>query len=188
MLQIFEHAPHSVRQRAGVRVAQGIDRQYSPFIFKFQGQEIVPAESIYAVFEAKQSINAGLVEYAQMKAATVRRLHRTSLPIPTASGMVPAKKPGHIIAGILTFESDWSPALGDSLLKALQAGTGEAHLDLGCIAAHGIFTYESSGLHRVVPRGKPATAFLFELIARLQELATVPMIEVHAYAKWLSED
>jgi hypothetical protein len=48
------------------------DRQYSPFIFKFQGQEIVPAESIYAVFEAKQSINAGLVEYAQMKAATVR--------------------------------------------------------------------------------------------------------------------
>jgi uncharacterized protein DUF6602 len=164
------------------------DRQYSPFIFKFQGQEIVPAESIYAVFEAKQSINAGLVEYAQMKAATVRRLHRTSLPIPTANGMVPAKKPGHIIAGILTFESDWSPALGDSLLKALQAGTGEAHLDLGCIAAHGIFTYESRGPHILVPRGKPATAFLFELIARLQELATVPMIDVRAYAKWLSED
>ena len=32
------------------------DRQYSPFIFKFQGQTVVPAESVYAVFEAKQAI------------------------------------------------------------------------------------------------------------------------------------
>lgn len=35
------------------------DRQYSPFIFKFNEQIIVPAESVYAVFEAKQS---GFVE------------------------------------------------------------------------------------------------------------------------------
>ncbi len=34
------------------------DRQYSPFIFNYQGQTIIPAESVYAVFEAKQSINA----------------------------------------------------------------------------------------------------------------------------------
>ena len=32
---------------------------------------------------------------------------------------------------------------------------------------------------------KPATAFLFELIARLQSIATVPMIDIRAYAKWL---
>ena len=31
------------------------DRQYSPFIFKYQGQTIIPAESAYAVFEAKQT-------------------------------------------------------------------------------------------------------------------------------------
>ena len=35
------------------------DRQYSPFIFQLSGQTIIPAESVYAVFEAKQSINAG---------------------------------------------------------------------------------------------------------------------------------
>jgi hypothetical protein len=34
--------------------------------------------------------------------------------------------------------------------------------------------------------GKPATAFLLELIARLQASATVPMIDVRAYAKWLA--
>ena len=69
------------------------DRQYSPFIFNFENQKVVPAESIYAVFEAKQTIDAKLIRYAQDKAASVRRLHRTSLPIPTASGVVPAKKP-----------------------------------------------------------------------------------------------
>ena len=56
------------------------DRQYSPFIFNFQNQTIVPAESVYAAFEAKQTINADQVAYAQRKVASVRRLHRTSLP------------------------------------------------------------------------------------------------------------
>lgn len=40
------------------------DRQYSPFIFNFQGQQIVPAESVYAVFEAKQTIDAGVIAYS----------------------------------------------------------------------------------------------------------------------------
>ena len=57
------------------------DRQYSPFIFQYQGQTIVPAESVYAVFEAKQTINADHVAYARSKVATVRRLHRTSMNI-----------------------------------------------------------------------------------------------------------
>jgi hypothetical protein len=60
------------------------DRQYSPFIFQYQGQTVIAAESVYAAFEAKQTINADQVSYAQKKAASVRRLHRTSLPIPSA--------------------------------------------------------------------------------------------------------
>jgi hypothetical protein len=163
------------------------DRQYSPFIFKFQGQEIVPAESVYAVFEAKQTVNAVLVDYAMKKAATVRGLHRTTVPIPTANGVVPAKKPGHILAGILAFESAWKPPLGDALVTALKKGDEAERLDMGCIAAHGTFTWDAAGFHTVIPQGKPATAYLLELIARLQELATVPMIDVRAYAKWLSD-
>src|SRR5581483_1131480 len=54
------------------------DRQYSPFIFQYQGQTIVPAESVYAVFEAKQTINAEQVKYTRKKVASVRRLRRTS--------------------------------------------------------------------------------------------------------------
>jgi hypothetical protein len=162
------------------------DRQYSPFIFRFQGQTIVPAESVYAAFEAKQSINAGEVGYAQKKVASVRRLHRTSLPIPSAGGILPAKPLQHIIGGLVTFESDWDPALGKTLLDALAGAEPDGRLDLGCVAAHGMFVCDANGCHTVTPQGKAATAFLFELIARLQSSATVPMIDIRAYAKWLA--
>ncbi len=82
------------------------DRQYSPFIFKYQGQTIIPAESVYAVFEAKQTINATLVEYAQKKISSVRKLRQTSLEIPHAGGVYPPKPPIKILGGFLSFESD----------------------------------------------------------------------------------
>lgn len=162
------------------------DQQYSPFIFKFEGQIIVPAESVYAVFESKQAISADQVSYAQKKVATVRHLHRTSLPIPYAGGTYPAKKPVHILGGLLTFESDWNPPLGEPLTEALDRGEREGRLDLGCVAAHGIFGCDAADCYTITPQGKPATAFLFELIARLQNTATVPMIDIRAYARWLA--
>ena len=70
------------------------DRQYSPFIFRYEEQTIIPAESVYAVFEAKQTLNKEHIEYAREKVASVRRLHRTSLPIPHAGGTYPPK-PAH---------------------------------------------------------------------------------------------
>jgi len=161
------------------------DRQYSPFIFSYEGQTIIPAESVYAVFEAKQTINAKLVAYAQDKVASVRRLHRTSLPIPHAGGTYPAKPLAPILGGILALESDWSPALGASLEAALTTGDPDGSVDIGCVAAHGIFCRNASGGYVLTPEGKPATAVLFELIARLQACATVPMIDVRAYAQWL---
>jgi hypothetical protein len=162
------------------------DRQYSPFIFHYEGQIVVPAESVYALFEAKQAINAGEVEYAQKKIASVRRLHRTSLPIPHAGGTYPPKPLPHILGGVLTFESDWTPALGEPLIDALGRGKADSRLDLGCVAAHGIFGCDATECYAITPQGKPATAFLLELIARLQASATVPMIDVRAYARWLS--
>jgi hypothetical protein len=162
------------------------DRQYSPFIFRYEDQTIIPAESVYAVFEAKQAINAEQVAYAQKKVESVRRLHRTSLPIPHAGGVYPPKPLTHIMGGLLTFESDWSPALGQPLTAALQEGSPEGRLDLGCVAAHGMFGCDESACYTITPQGKPATAFLFELIARLQNTATVPMIDIRAYAQWLA--
>ena len=163
------------------------DRQYTPFIFTYEKQMIVPAEGVYAAFEAKQTINANLVEYAQHKIASVRRLHRTSLPIPHAGGTYPPKPLPYIFGGILSFESKWKPGLGNKLLELLAKGDADHRLDIGCVAAHGMFTCDSAGCHAISPLTKPATAFLFELIALLQSSATVPMIDVRAYAKWLAQ-
>ena len=108
------------------------DRQYSPFIFTYENETIIPAESVYAVFEAKQTADTRLIAYAQEKVASVRRLHRTSLPIPYAKGVYPAKPLIPILGGLLTFESEWSPALGPSFEKALAADLGDGKLDIGC--------------------------------------------------------
>ena len=162
------------------------DRQYSPFVFHHEGQTVIPAESVYAVFEAKQSISAAEIEYAHRKATSVRRLHRTSLPIPHAGGTYPPKPLSRILAGLLTFESSWRPPLGQALIDNLCAVGDNGRLELGCVAAHGIFTCDEDGCFTAIPQGKAATAFLFELIARLQTTATVPMIDVRAYAQWLT--
>jgi hypothetical protein len=165
------------------------DRQYSPFIFHYEGQTIIPAESVYAVFEAKQVVNANHIAYAQEKVASVRRLHRTSLPIPYAKGTYPAKPLIPILGGLLTFESEWKPCFGKPLEQALAGGNGaNGRLDLGCVAAHGHFVFEPINVaYQFTAEGKPATAFLFKLISMLQFSGTVPMIDIQAYARWLTK-
>lgn len=164
------------------------DRQYSPFIFHYQGETIIPAESVYAVFEAKQAINADNVAYAQKKVATVRHLTRTSLPIPYAKGTYPPKPLIPILGGILTFDSDWNPAFGQPLNDALERDGADGRLELGCIAAHGFFALNrESNAYDMQDGGKPATGFLFKLISQLQFSGTVPMIDIQAYARWLAK-
>lgn len=162
------------------------DAQYSPIIFQYEEQTIIPAESVYAVFEAKQTLNAEHVGYAHKKVASVRRLHRTSLPIPHAGGMYSKKPLIPICGGLLTLDSDWSPALGKPLLAKLGSRGDCDHLDLGCAAAHGYFKFNGKKKeYEIYDGGKPVTAFLFALISQLQSSATVPMIDMQAYARWL---
>ena len=162
------------------------DRQYSPFIFYYQGQTIVPAESVYAVFEAKQTINAALLKYGQEKIASVRRLHRTSLPIPYAAGVYDPKPLIPILGGLLSFESEWNPGLGEPLRKGLIVDQGDGRMEIGCVAAHGHFYRDKSGSYIFESEQKAATAFLFKLIATLQFSGTVPMIDIEAYSAWLT--
>ena len=91
-----------------------------------------------------------------------------------------------ILGGVLTFESDGSPPLGQSLDARLRDGAGDDRLDLACVVAHGTFSLNGqTGGYCYDQGGKPATAFLFNLIPRLQFSGTVPMIDVQAYGRWL---
>ena len=105
-----------------------------------------------------------------------------------AKGVYPAKPLIPILGGLLTFESEWSPALGPSFEKALTADVDDGRLDIGCVAAHGHFFFnQSSTRFTFVNENKPATAFLFKLISELQFSGTVPMIDVEAYGQWLTK-
>lgn len=158
------------------------DRQYSPLVFTFKDALYIPVESVYAVFEAKQETNSATVSYAQKKASSVRRLHRTSVPVPTIDGTRPPKEPGPILSGLLTLSCGWKPPFGDALAGHLQADLRDGVLDIGCIADAGVFWRREDGF-QFQPESRAATRFLFELIARLQELGTVPMLDVRAYAQ-----
>src|SRR5258708_4616753 len=78
------------------------DRFYSPMLFHDDSGPHVPAESVYAVFEVKQTLCAKWIADAGRKAASVRCLRRTSAPLLSAGPLLPPKPPFPILAGILS--------------------------------------------------------------------------------------
>jgi hypothetical protein len=158
------------------------DRQYTPLVFTFKEKHVVPAESVYAVFEAKQDMNARHIGYAQKKIASVRRLHRTSLPVPTIDGTKKAKELTPVLGGLLTLSCNWTPVFGDTMLGYVESGKGDKRLDAGCVADSGNFWFNEDCSYSMFEESKPVTRFLLELMSRLQAVATVPMIDMRAYA------
>ncbi len=95
------------------------------------------------------------------------------------------RSPIAILGGILALDSGWSnPTLGQSLRDVLAEASEFEELDIGCAASCGLFTRDADGL-TIALGGKPATAFLLELTSLLQTVATVGMMGVGAYARWL---
>ena len=161
------------------------DRHHSPLVFEQQGFLYIPAEAVYAVFEVKQSLNAEHVAYAAGKAASVRRLHRTSVAVTDIHGPTRIKPPIHILAGLLTTEIEWSKASVAELLHKYVEGLDDEHmLDLVCAADSQAFEIARG------ERGKQLQAsaldtglvfFLFSFLQRLQQVGTVAPIDFAAY-------
>jgi hypothetical protein len=164
------------------------DRQFTPAIYQQFGLPYLPAESVYAVFEAKQEIDKTSLAYAGAKAASVRRLRRTSATIPFAAGTYPKKDPPRILAGLLTYESGWSPAFGDPFRDEVAALNADEHLDLGIATARGCFEISYGGKSPEITVFEPEralAAFLIRLLARLQALGTVSAIDYGEYGRML---
>jgi hypothetical protein len=167
------------------------DQQYCPFLFNQNGAFYVPAESVYAVIEAKQDISREMIKYAGKKAASVRKLKRTNATFATASG--PMKK--HVLfeipAGIVSLGSEWNPSLGDPFERVIKdVAEQEGHrIDFGCAIEGGAFnvTY-LDGTHPEIDKSHQdisLVTFLWNLVARLQAQGTAPAIEVPEYFKAL---
>jgi len=198
-LQMLTHLPERYKAaKAFVLDADGqlseqidvviYDPQYSPLLFKRDGALYVPAESVYAVLEVKQELDRSVVQYAGKKAASVRRLRRTSVPITSAGGVLPARQPFRILSGVLCLTSAWSPALGDPLAQVLGDLGDDEKLDLGCVLAAGAFeaTYTEGRLSLDKSDAETALVFFFlRLLQRLQEAGTVTALDLREYGKAL---
>lgn len=156
------------------------DRHFTPTLLDQQKHRYIPAEAVYAVFECKPHLDKNYIEYAGQKAASVRKLHRTSVSITHAGGTFAARPPFPILAGIVAPKASWADGLGVSFKNALPAG--DDVLDCGCALEHGTFDSFDGSL-QVVPTEGALIYFLFRMLAKLQSLGTVPTIDWGAYAK-----
>lgn len=158
------------------------DRHYSPFLLRENGATYVPAESVYVVIEVKQDLNKQYINYAAIKALSVRKLHRTVSPIVHAGGIVDTPKaPFNILAGILTLNGKLNKNTESELLKL----SNNKQLDIGCSLEGETFLIETDGKgkKRLQKFGKDA-AFIFfflKLLSLLKNLGTVPSMNIDEY-------
>ncbi len=161
------------------------DQQYSPFLYNHANQRYVPAESVYGVLEVKQDLSREHVLYAGQKAASVRRLHRTSAPVPHVEGVAKPRPLPRIVAGVVTYQSSWTPPFGDPLRDVLAGLAADHQLDIGCSLLDGAFEarYPSPGTVDFASVGgqHSLVQFLLRLLKQLQSLATAPAIDYEVY-------
>jgi hypothetical protein len=165
------------------------DAQYSPFLFQAGTSCFVPAESIYAVFDAKQEISKATVEASGQKVASVRRLMRTSGGIYTnAGGPFSGKSPENqpILGGILAVGSGWTEPFGPSFTGALDGLPAGHELDLGVAIAHGAFEASRDGVI-IYDRSTALVGFFMALIRKLQPLATALAMDLDVWSATLRD-
>lgn len=164
------------------------DRHFTPTLLTQKRQQYIPAEAVYVVLESKPMFTKSSLEYAARKAASVRRLHRTSAQITHAGGRyAKPKKPFPIVAGILAREATWADGLGKAFHDCLASLPENHRLDCGCAIAKGAFdNFDGGDALKVVPAQGALIYFLFRLLAKLQSLGTVPAIDWGEYAKTIN--
>ena len=165
------------------------DRHFSPLLFHHAETCYVPAESVYGVFEVKQELNLENVRYAGQKAASVRKLRRTSTEIPHAGGRYEPREAPTILAGLLTSKSQWAAPL-PKLQEVLGGMSTESHLQLGCSARELAF-HAKYGDATTVQASRPDEALVFfvlHLLRELQAVGSVPAIDYSAYLKVLDAE
>lgn len=161
------------------------DRHFTPFLFNHEGIYYVPAESVYAVIEVKPNLNKPTIKYAGQKIESVRKLHRTSVPIPHAGGTYEPKELFSILGGIVTTGVTWSTNIQSNLLTALkQADNSYQQVDFGCALSSVTFDVEyhaEDEIKLTMQEESVLLTFFMKLLQFLQLKGSVPALDYKAY-------
>ena len=187
--QRYRAAPAFVIDSSGRRSRQIdlaiSDNLSSPLLFPHSSGFHISAESVYAVFEVKQTLCAKWIADAGHKAASVRRLRRTSMPLLSAGSLYPPKPPFPILAGILSLDAVWAGPFPDRVSTLLRRMPSEEHLDLGCSLRQGAFEVTTPfSVHFSAPQ-EALIYFVLRLLHRLQQVGAAPAIDLSQYASHL---
>jgi hypothetical protein len=180
------------------------DRFYSPLIFPYESGFFIPAESVYAVVEVKQVLTRQYVRDAGLKIGSVRRLTRTSVPVPFAGGSYPPKKPHTILGVVAALRSVWVKDFERNLASALAQLSPLEAIDLGCVLTQAAFETVSSPKSLRLPisssprlplpqspslrlshPGESLICFMLRLIERLRALGNAPAADLMSYGRSL---
>ncbi len=163
------------------------DRLYSPLLFPHPSGLHIPAESVYAVLEVKQILTRQLLGDAALKAASVRNLRRTSVPVVAAGRPRRAIAPSRILVGVLALTSNWDARFQVKMTDTLSSLAPVARLDLGCVLDRGAF--------EVLPGRRPRFCFsapsefllffVLRLLERLRSMGTAPAADLMSYTRSL---
>ena len=160
------------------------DNLYSPLLFPHASGLHIPAESIYAVFEVKPTFSRQWIRDAGEKAASVRSLLRTSVPIIAGDKLRTPIRPRPILAGLLATGSVWTQkSFAENLRSALLAPPPANRLDLGCSLEHGSF--EQAKKITVSVQHESLIFFILRLLDRLRAQGTAPAADQMKYGRYL---
>lgn len=170
------------------------DVQYSYLVLHHNDTLLIPAESVYAVFEVKPNLNKATMEYASGKVKSVRNLYRSSAPIKHAGGQYPPKPLHEIVGGLLTTGCDWQKPIASTVIKYINGDSRQERLDVVSsikdstyIADNNIFVenyIEGEKASINFCDGENSLVFLLlNLLKKLQDIGTVPAIDFSQYAK-----
>lgn len=153
------------------------DRFYTPFVFKFGGYEIVPIESVYAVFEVKQEISKRNLRYAAEKVTSVKAL----IPTLRATVQVPNPIRTPIVTGLLATSIAEKRLRKAENLAEWMLGSASANLNFVCSSSDGLYALNASSTEILHFSNNPISSLVLRLFSDMQANGTVSPINLDDY-------
>lgn len=147
------------------------DRHFTPFIFRGENVVYIPAEGVYAIFEAKPHFDRKNYNYALKKFNSVKVLERTSASFSHAQGKS-TKELHNIIGGILTNKNKSKEFFNKQKL--------DSNLSILLSLDSGVKVF-NNGFTEAQDKQPILAFFLLKLIEKLRSLGSVPALEVDKY-------
>src|SRR5258707_987623 len=125
-----------------------------------------------------------MIRDAGEKAASVRALRRTSVPVIAGGRRRNLIRPRPILAGLLATSSVWTPsAFAENVRPAVLSVPPTHRVDLACSLEHGSFELQKKV--QVSSPDESLIFFILRLLERLRAMGTAPAADLMQYGRGL---